>query len=288
MSKVKRSVPGDERAVHVALKASVEARGDDAPRVLYDAFEVFNRACFEDKLGPPCILVSPPGSPRALGDYSPRDMHGLTSRIRIAPHVFARGLREAIGTLVHEMIHAWCSEVLGDLEKGYRGHGPKFASKANEISQQYGFPEVFPHGRGGLDASGWPYLVVAPDRPGPAKVRARKERLEDTGDSSVDPEGDHGVEADGVPEVEELRVQVEELRVQVEALSSSLELANQRAGEAEVKLESVLRELEGAKSSAARDKLRAKSAGLTGGNRRVVYAVSDAVVALCDSVSNLS
>lgn len=152
------------RRTHRAMRETVMETGSEAPRTLYEAFDLFNERFFEGKLGAPMIWLAPASSPRAAGDYTPRDEHGLVSRIRIAPSIFRQGWREALGTLLHEMVHAWQHEIANDIERGYKGHGPRFAARANEIGAQLGFPPVAPKGRGGLHrAETWPHL---PDEAG--------------------------------------------------------------------------------------------------------------------------
>src|SRR6202035_360256 len=105
-----------ERRPHEATRAVVEVLGDDAPRALYKAFDAFNVGHFASALGAPLLFITQTSSPRALGDYCGRDVHGLRSRIRISPAVLARGERFAMDVLLHEMVHAYASEVDGDTE----------------------------------------------------------------------------------------------------------------------------------------------------------------------------
>ena len=121
-----------ERRPHKATRAVVEALGEEAPRALYRAFDAYNEEHFAGALGAPLIFLTQTSGPRALGDYIGRDVHGLRSRVRIAPGVVARGELFALDVLLHEMVHAWASEVACNPEHGYRGHGPVFAAKCNE------------------------------------------------------------------------------------------------------------------------------------------------------------
>lgn len=169
-----------ERDAHRAIRARVDAVGAEAPRAVYAMFDWFNARHFAGALAAPLILITPAGSPRALGDYIGRDEHGLTSRIRIPPSTFARGWRHTFATLLHEMVHAWAHEVAHDGEPGYRGHGPVFAGKCTAIGAEYGWPEVAPKGRGGkAKAECWPLAFIAPpDDAGDetATPRARRKR----------------------------------------------------------------------------------------------------------------
>lgn len=157
------------RRVHRALRRTVTRDGEDMPKFLYACFAMFNAAFFDNRLGEPMILISPPTSARAEGDYTKKDLHGLTSRIRLAPNMLRHGVRWIVATLLHEMVHAWAHEVNGDTEESYRGHGPKFAAKCNEIGEQLGFPTVAPKGRKGRhekthNAAHWPELPEGDDR----------------------------------------------------------------------------------------------------------------------------
>jgi hypothetical protein len=152
------------RAPHRALRRLVRREGDDAPRALYQAFALFNALFFAGDLQTPLLMLAQTSSPRALGTYTPRDVHGLESVIRIAPSTLKRGWRLTLATLLHEMIHQWAHEMDGDSEPVYRGHGPKFAAKANAIGAVLGFPECSPKGRGGkARADAWPELPPGDD-----------------------------------------------------------------------------------------------------------------------------
>lgn len=153
----------NERHPHLATRAVVDALGHEAPRTLYRAFDEFNATHFGGRLGAPLVLVTPASSRRAFGDYAERDVHGLRSTIRISPSSYGRGERFALDVLLHEMVHAHQSEVDGQTEPGYRGHGPRFAAKCNEIGARLGLPEVGVKKRKGLpDCAQWP-ICVRPD-----------------------------------------------------------------------------------------------------------------------------
>jgi hypothetical protein len=148
------------RAPHVATGKIVEQRGEEPARRLYAAFAEYDARFFSGKLGSPLVLITQAQSTRTHGDYVPRDILGLESRIRIAPAAVRRGERFALDVLLHEMIHAWQHELARDLETGYRGHGPAFAAECNRIGAQLGLPPVGVKGRGGLpDCAHWPMCV---------------------------------------------------------------------------------------------------------------------------------
>ena len=125
----------DLRRPHRETRVIVDKEGHDVVKVLYRLYDEFNADFFAAKLSKdPLILVAPTKSPRAFGDASAADWHGLRSPIRIRPDVFRRGGPNlGIDVLLHEMVHVWQFEVIKDLELGYQSHGPRFAMRCNEI-----------------------------------------------------------------------------------------------------------------------------------------------------------
>lgn len=171
------------RAPHRATAKVVEIAGHPAARMLYAAASEFNARHFKGQLGQPLVLITPAMSARTLADYVPRDLHGIESRIRVAPKTVERGDRFMLDALLHELVHAWQHEMDGDLEDSYRGHGPKFAARCNQIGAELGLPKVGVKGRDGLpDCKSWPMCVrpagyypeayVAPTRQKKAKGEA--------------------------------------------------------------------------------------------------------------------
>jgi len=152
--------PIDPRAPAYAVRQLVHQEGREAPKALYDAFDAYNTEHFGGDLKQSLILLTAPASPRAEGDYLAQDIHGIPSRIRIAPRCERAGILYVVDVLLHEMVHAWQAELLGDVERGYRGHGPKLCQKANEIGAKLGLGPVAPKGRGGLPRPDfWPANV---------------------------------------------------------------------------------------------------------------------------------
>ena len=147
----------------VALRSVATSKGTDLARMLIDLFDALNATYFEGRLAAPVVLIAATSSPRALGDYNAHDPNGIESRIRIAPGVAEVGASFAADVLLHEMIHAWCAEVEQDTERGYKGHGPKFAAKCNEIGRTLGLGDVYARPRGKLkgypDCAFWPMNV---------------------------------------------------------------------------------------------------------------------------------
>jgi hypothetical protein len=68
--------------------------------------------------------------------------------------------------LLHEALHQWQTEVAGDDEDSYHGHGPKFTAKANEIGAALGLPAVVVRNRRGSRlprSAQWPHNVRPAD-----------------------------------------------------------------------------------------------------------------------------
>jgi hypothetical protein len=147
------------RLPHVALANQVELQGTDAARALYEAARLFNSEHFEGSLLPCFVEITPPASMRALADYRPRSQEGVDSHIRIGFRVIEQGGRYALDVLLHEMVHAYCFEILGDIEPGYAGHGPKWTAQCNRVGRKLGLAEVFTKGRGGPSSARWPMSV---------------------------------------------------------------------------------------------------------------------------------
>lgn len=180
------------RAPHRATRALVEEDGVPQARALYDLFEVYNRRFFGGRLQQALILILEPSSRRALADYCAKDEQGLQSRIRLPRRVVISekyGPNLGPDALLHEMVHAWQHEIESDGEPGYRGHGPKFAAKCNEIGKVLGLPEVSEKGRHGLkDCAYWPTNVRPPGyyvTDWIAPTRAKKEKAEPAAASSA-------------------------------------------------------------------------------------------------------
>jgi hypothetical protein len=144
------------------MGAHVAAFGDRQAQRLYEAYHEYNARFWGGKLAAPLIQVTPCSAARAWGDYTSKDVHGLTSKIRVAPKQAARGDLWAKDIVLHEMVHAWQYEIakIEDVEMSYRGHGPRFAAECNRIGAQLGLPPVGVKGRRGLpDCAHWPFNV---------------------------------------------------------------------------------------------------------------------------------
>lgn len=139
-------------------------------------FAEFNQRFFRGELAAPLVLITQANSARTVGDYAARDIHGLESRIRIAPASVKRGILFTFDVLLHEMIHAWQHEIDGQTEPGYRGHGPRFAAMCNKIGASMGLLPVSVKGRDGLrDCAHWPLNVRPADYyPVPYRVPTRR------------------------------------------------------------------------------------------------------------------
>jgi hypothetical protein len=149
---------------------------------LFTNWRGWNGEHFESRLEPPYLLLSEPSTPRRYGDCGPLSGFGGRSQIRIRPslvrgshpHVEA-GERFQAGRdrfvddiLLHEMIHQWQFEVLGDGEPAYQGHGPLFRDVANRIGAVLGLSPVRDCKRRGADkhlpsCAQWPHCVRPAD-----------------------------------------------------------------------------------------------------------------------------
>jgi hypothetical protein len=147
----------------------VQQEGRQAPRALYEGFAAYNAEHFDGALKQSLILLTAPASPRAEGDYVAQDVHGIPSRIRISPRFERIGIQYLQDILLHEMVHAWQAEVLNDLEKGYKGHGPKFCQKANEIGTKLGLAPV------AYSGPTWPPIPAARSHPFRQHVATRSD-----------------------------------------------------------------------------------------------------------------
>jgi hypothetical protein len=145
---------------------------------LFTNWRTWNGEHFESRLEPPYLLLAEPSTPRRYGDCGPLSGFGGRSQIRIRPslvrgshpHVepgggFQAGRDRFVDDiLLHEMIHQWQFEVLGDGEPAYCGHGPLFRDVANQIGAVLGLSPVRDCKRRGSDrdlpnCAYWPHAV---------------------------------------------------------------------------------------------------------------------------------
>lgn len=180
---------------------------------LYSEWARFNATYFAGSLVPPYILLTATSHPRAAGDCGPHSSFGGKLQIRIretlvngkhkivrAGDEFAEGRRRIVeDVLLHEAIHQWQMETLGHADDGYRGHGPTFRDKCNEIGAALGLLPVRMAKKRGADrdlpsCAQWPHNVRPLDYYLGAFVSTSGDA--DTGDD----EGDEAEKPD-VPEV---------------------------------------------------------------------------------------
>jgi hypothetical protein len=123
---------------------------------LYALWDKWNRDYFAGALVTPYVLFAEPGSPQRLGDYARVSGFGGHGQVRLRPSLltgshpsvrpgdqYAEGrFRFVADVFLHETVHQWQHEVLGDLEDGYHGHGPKFRDQCNRIGALLGLPPV--------------------------------------------------------------------------------------------------------------------------------------------------
>ena len=145
---------------------------------LRGVWEQANRAHYGGALVPPYMLLAEPSEPKLYGDCGRVSGFGGRSQVRLRPSLLAgthphmrAGAEHAEGrvrfvadVLLHETVHQWQQEVLGDQEPAYHGHGPRFRDRANEIGAALGLPPVRTMKRRGADkelpsCSQWPHNV---------------------------------------------------------------------------------------------------------------------------------
>lgn len=170
---------------------------------LLAVWQAANGEYFGGKLEQPALLLTNTGSPRALGDYTPKDANGLHSAIRMADHAIRRGVVFRKWVVIHEMAHQaqWELHHFNPLNDGYKGHGRVFCEIANEISRMEGWElMVSPKARapGTVRPESWPQAqlvkagLVSPPKP---KAPKRIKPQETEGGLVVDPDDWHGLTA---------------------------------------------------------------------------------------------
>lgn len=170
-----------------ALRAVIQQDGTEGAKLLYVAFDVFNRAFFGGALPPATLLWTAPGSPRAYADHIATDEHGIRFRIRVSPSICKYGAKFVLDVVLHEMVHAACNHIDQDGEHGYKGHGPKFAARCNAIGKLLGLAEVSPKGRGGKpDCAQWPLNLRPLGYYGENDPRTVKTKNPDQGEATDD------------------------------------------------------------------------------------------------------
>ena len=116
-------------------------------RLFDKIFNEINESFFDGALSVPYVRMTSPGSPKAYGQYRERSSEGGRSEIDIRPSLltgihprvkegseFKEGrILFILDVLIHEIIHLWQEEIVGETEDSYHGHGPLFRDKANEI-----------------------------------------------------------------------------------------------------------------------------------------------------------
>jgi len=150
------------RFAAAAIERQANLQGQPIARKLYEAARQFNAEYFGGALLPCAVEVTTPGSQRALADYRPKTVEGIESHIRISPRAVRRGVCFTLDVLLHELMHAFCYEVINDIEPKWGYHGPIWTAQCNKVGRMLGLREVFVRGRGGPNAAQWP-LSVRPE-----------------------------------------------------------------------------------------------------------------------------
>ena len=116
----------------------------------------WNVRFFDGRMVVPYILFSEPTHSHRWGQYSSTSSFGAGPEIRIRPSLvwgdhpavrperqFERGRRLVFAdVLLHEMVHQWQHEVVGEREETQAGHGPLFRDKCNDIGRKLQLPPV--------------------------------------------------------------------------------------------------------------------------------------------------
>jgi hypothetical protein len=125
---------------------------------LYDLWDRWNEEFFEGRMVPSLIQLTDPGQTQCYGCCTTfSGLAGIHSAIKIRRSILdgtlrdlkhgnrnPQGLRRFLeDVLLHEMVHQWHHEVTGETDPpDYRGHGPAFSQKVNEIGARLGLPRV--------------------------------------------------------------------------------------------------------------------------------------------------
>jgi hypothetical protein len=145
---------------------------------LYAEWFGWNDGYFGGELWVPYLLLTETSCPRRYGDYSWVSGFGGFGQTRIRDSLLTGkhpdvepGDRYAEGrylfvsdVFLHESVHQWQHEVLKNSEPSYKGHGPLFAGKCNEIGAALGLPPVRPakargKNKGLPSCAQWPHNV---------------------------------------------------------------------------------------------------------------------------------
>lgn len=108
-----------------------------AVKFLEDAFDALNKQYFEGALTRPIITIQT--SPRAYGHFTTSEVwrDGQRKRsfheINISAEALDRPIANTIATLVHEMVHYYCSEQgIQDTSRGNTYHNRRFKEEAEK------------------------------------------------------------------------------------------------------------------------------------------------------------
>ena len=144
---------------------------------LYQLWEEWNRDFFDSAFSAsPYITFGTPSFSRAYGNYGRISDFGGVAQIRIRRSLLAgthpdtkamteEGRKRFVeDVLLHEMIHQYQHEILNEHERSYKGHGPTFRDKANEISEKLGLGKARVAKKRGKDSqlpscAHWPHNV---------------------------------------------------------------------------------------------------------------------------------
>ncbi|TQS44353.1 hypothetical protein [Cryptosporangium phraense] len=144
---------------------------------LRDHWHNMNARFFGGRLLEPYVTLTEPSRPATYGQCCYASSWGSRLEIRIRPSLLTgthprlsgpiAGRRLFVDdVLLHEMLHQEGAEVTGVDEPAYHGHGPHFATRANDIGAVLGLATVVARNRNGSDlprAAQWPHNVRPAD-----------------------------------------------------------------------------------------------------------------------------
>jgi hypothetical protein len=137
-------------AACVAAMRRVEPRHRGRLEQLYRLWETWNDRFFAGRLTTPRIVFDRSGVSSRYGSCGPTSRPDALSRIRLRlslltgshpkvragkKHAKSR-FRLVAEVLLHEMVHQWQQEVVGDAVGDWCSHGAAFCQKCNEIGRQ--------------------------------------------------------------------------------------------------------------------------------------------------------
>jgi len=166
------------------------------------AWSKFNDLYFGGELTPAFIEVTQTHSTKALGSFSVWSGYGGRYQIKIREkiidgtykrfnpnHSIENRWKFILDILLHEQIHQFVHVILDDHSKGFGGHGDNFTTKANQIGDILGLPQVEKRRRKDKSipiSSQWPINIRPADYYGDLLKVTEEDEDEPAGDTDDD------------------------------------------------------------------------------------------------------